>query len=300
MTAAPYDFSPEIRLETDAKAALGEGPYWDDRDQKLYWVDIEGQAIHCFDPRLGVDACFGLDQMVGAVALDQAGRIICGVERGVACLDPESFQIVRLIPIESDIAENRMNEGKCDPHGRFFTGTMSKSIRPLQGALYRVDSDFSVQKLFGEVSISNGLDWTQDGKTMYYIDTLLRRVDAFDYNAMTGEISNRRPQFDLSTMSGMPDGMTLDAAGNLWIAFWGASLVRCLNPDGIVLKEISLPVSQVSSLCFGGAELTTLYITSARTGLSESQLAREPLAGGLFSIPTPIRGRRSQRFGLVN
>ncbi|HTI30100.1 MAG TPA: SMP-30/gluconolactonase/LRE family protein, partial [Methylomirabilota bacterium] len=183
----------------------------------------------------------------------------------------------------------RFNDGKCDPAGRFWAGTMTYDAALGAGALYRLDPDGQARMVLDEVTISNGLAWSLDGGTMYFIDTPTQRVDAFSFDGVTGEIGDRRPEIHLPPEAGAPDGMTIDAEGGLWIALWGGAAVHRYL-DGRLDQVIELPVSQPTSCCFGGASLDELYVTSAREGLSAPRLRAEPLAGALFRVRPGVRG----------
>jgi sugar lactone lactonase YvrE len=192
---------------------------------------------------------------------------------------------------EQDLPGNRFNDGKCDPAGRFWAGTLALDGTPKVASLYRIDADLSVHKMLGEVSCSNGIVWTLDGQTMYYIDTFLRRVDAFDYEYQTGEISGRRVAFEIPSEMGFPDGSTLDSEGMLWVALWQGGAVSRWNPEtGELLQVVKVPAPNVTSCAFGGPNLDRLYITTARNGMSDQALAEHPLAGGVFFADVSATG----------
>ena len=189
-----------------------------------------------------------------------------------------------------------MNDGKCDPQGRFWAGTTRMAHDAPIGVLCRLDADLSVHPMVDELWVSNGLDWTEDDSRMYFIDSFVQRVDVFDFEPATGAISNRRPLIEVPESWGFPDGMTLDAEGYLWVAFWGSSRVRRFDPEGRLDREIVLPVTQVSSCAFGGPDLRDLYITTAARGLDAAALEREPHAGGLFRARPGVQGRAANEF----
>lgn len=280
----------EIRAELmhDARAHLGEGPVWDPRVGVLWWVDIRNGALHRFDPDTGPIAPIEVGQEVGAVSLRTSGGLVMAVRDGFATLDDDG-RVSPLVHVEADREENRMNEGKCDPAGRFWASTMSRDHYPNQGALYCLAADGAVRKVLDEISIGNGLAWSADRKTMYYIDTLTCGVDAFDYDVESGQISNRRQIIGIPYEQGFPDGMCIDAEGALWVALWAGACVRRYSTTGELLAQIDLPTSNVSSCVFGGPDLTDLYITTARQGLGE-KLAAEPLAGALFRARPGVAG----------
>jgi sugar lactone lactonase YvrE len=198
---------------------------------------------------------------------------------------------------EAGLPNNRFNDGKCDPAGRFWAGTMDMDERGQRGSLYCLYPDGRVQKRLGNIGTSNGLAWSLDGSTMYYIDTPTSVVRAFDFEMETGRISNGRDIIRIPVSMGYPDGMSIDAEGMLWIALWGGGGVGRWNPfDGQLLEMVACPASQTTACAFGGRALDTLYITSARHGLSEDQLQKEPHAGGIFAIKPGCQGIPAYRF----
>lgn len=284
---------PELVL--DAKATLGEGSIWNANRQQLHWVDIDGRRVFTFDPATGGNRSYDVGQKVGAVVPRARGGSMLALHEGFAEFDPETGQVTpRPRPPEHDPAKVRFNDGKCDPAGRFWAGTMAlvkKQGDPPRGMLYRLDADGSMHVMLRGVGTSNGIAWSLDRRTMYYIDTPLMRVDGFDYDDRTGAIAGRRTVVVIPPGIGRPDGSTLDAKGMLWIGMWEGWGVTRWNPrTGELLQTIRLPVARVTSCAFGGRELDTLYITSARIGLTDEQLAQQPLAGGLFKVKPGMRG----------
>lgn len=257
-------------LVLDARATLGEGPVWDNRNGTLLWVDILPGRIHRYHPDTEQDEVVAAGQPVGAVAPRRRGGLVLAVKEGFAVLDEAGFRIVA--PVEADLPTNRMNDGKCDPAGRFLAGTMDVEERPGRGALYRLNPDHSVTTVIREVSISNGLAWSPDAHTMYYIDSPTQGVDAFDYDLDSGRIGNRRRVVSIPPSHGMPDGMALDAEGCLWVALWEGAAVHRYTPTGDLDRVVELPVSNVTSCTFGGTGLEDLYITTASSGLSDEQI----------------------------
>ena len=221
------------------------------------------------------------------------------VEDGFAQFDIGSGSLELVADPESDKPENRFNDGKCDPAGRFWAGTMNRgdALSLRTGALYSLDRDFSVKKHLDLVGVSNGIVWTKDAKTMYFVDTATRAIDRFDYQLETGEISGRKTVFDVPEEMGYPDGMAIDEEDKLWVSFWGGWQVAQICPlEGKVLTTIKLPAEQVTACAFCGENLDQLYITTAREGLSDEQLASQPLAGDLFVCQPGVRGARSHYF----
>jgi sugar lactone lactonase YvrE len=278
-------------LVVDGRWELGEGPIWDTQTGSLVWVDIMGQQVLRHRP--GDERAFALPTPldVGAVAVRQGGGLIAALADGFWTTEPESEEWVRHRPVEADQPDLRFNDGKCDPAGRFLAGSMAYDKRTGAGALYRLDPDGTVEQLLDGVTISNGLAWSPDGGTLYYIDTPLRRVDAFDYDLATGRLSNRRPHITFpAELAGNPDGMTIDTDGGLWVAMWTGWGVHRYAPDGTLDLIVDVPASHVTSAIFGGPDLTDLYITCAWSELTDEERAEQPHAGSLFGIRTGFRG----------
>ena len=287
-----------VELLVDAHAQVGEGPLWDEEWQVLYWVDILSSLLYIYDPATGENRALDVGRHVGTVVTRASGGLMLAVREGFASFDLETQDLTLIANPEAHITGNRFNDGKCDPAGRFWAGTMAYENPTNQGSLYRLDTDLSVHKIFGDVAISNGIIWSLDHTTMYYIDTLRKNVRAFDYDVETGDISNERVIITVPEEIGMPDGMAIDSEGMLWVAHYGGSCVSRWNPNTAqLLLKIDLPVTQVTACAFGGPNLDILFITSAAQELDAAELERQPLAGGLFSIKTPYQGVLSFRFG---
>ena len=286
----------DVELALDAHADLGEGPAWDAAAQRLIWVDITAGLVHRFDPRTGRDEAIGVGQPVGAAAPTTAGGLIIAARDGFSLLEPSTGRLEMLAEVEPTVPATLMNDGKCDAAGRFWAGTKDVEGRQPLGSLFRLDADPKLTRVLTGITISNGLAWSPDQRTMYYIDSATHGVDAFDVEPETGALSHRRRLVEFQTEWGLPDGMTVDAEGFLWIAFWTGSAIRRLSPVGEVDSVVELPVSLVTSCAFGGDDLSDLYVTSARVGLSGEQLEAEPHAGGLFRLSPGVRGHAAHPF----
>jgi sugar lactone lactonase YvrE len=286
---------------SEASCLLGECPVWDHHAKKIYWIDIFKGDIHRLDPVSKQYERLSTGKVMGSIALRKNGGIIAAIERSFATIDYATSEIQVIAPVEPGPAfnNNRFNDGKCDPAGRFWAGTMSTEGASGAGSLYCLDTDLSVQTRLRNITCSNGLAWSPDHNILYYIDTARRNVAAFNYNLVDGAIKNGRIVISIPEVMGYPDGMTIDAEGMLWIAMWGGSQVVRYNPhSGKELCRIALPVSLVTSCTFGGDSLEDLYVTSATTGLSSAALAEQPLAGSLFVIPsTGYKGTSVFEFG---
>ena len=287
----------EVELVVDAHAVVGEGPIWDGENKVLYWVDIMGNRLHVYDPATGADVEHDVGQPVGTVVRRASGGLMLAMHHGFAAYDLESRTLDRIADPEEDLPENRFNEGKCDPAGRFWAGTMAIEPVPGAGGLYRMDTDLSVHKVFPDITVSNGICWSLDHRTMYYVDSPRFDVRAYDFDMDTGDVHNERILFEIPKATGAPDGMVIDAEGMLWIAHYGGSRVCRWDPGGgSVMQQIDLPVSNVTACAFAGDELDTLYITSASQDMSADDWEREPHAGGLFATRPGVRGIEPFRF----
>ncbi len=274
----------------DGKNQLGEGPVWEEKLGELFWVDIEGRKLHRYRPSDGVTHAYELDQKIGCAVPAEDGSWLVGLQDGFHRLDLATGRTSLLAKTLDGEIGNRMNDGKCDPYGRFWGGTISGSGQK-NGYLYTLDTDGSLTSKVSEVGCSNGLAWNADGTIMYYIDSYDKLVNAFDYDRTTGTITNRRTVIVLGEEDATPDGMSIDSEGNLWVAQWGAWQVTCWNPrTGERLAKVEVPARNVTSCAFGGENLDELYITTARVGNEEAVLAEHPLAGGIFRVKLDVKG----------
>lgn len=285
----------EAELILDAKADLAEGPFWHPREAALYWVNIEAGEVHRFDPASGEDEVFDVGQPVGAAAPRARGGLILALRDGFGFLDGDSGALEMAVAVEADQPLTRMNDGKCDPSGRFWAGTMSSDLTP-GASLYCLKADLSVTKVLSDITISNGLGWPSDGRRMVYIDSMAHGIDAFDYHPEEPSLSNRRRLIDIPESRGLPDGMTLDADDHLWVAVWGSGTALRYTPAGQLTAVVELPARNVTSCAFGGPDLSDLYITTARLNLSDEQLRKEPHAGGLFRCRPRVKGLPAREF----
>ncbi|HVE76357.1 MAG TPA: SMP-30/gluconolactonase/LRE family protein [Actinomycetota bacterium] len=285
----------DVELVVDCRCELGEGPVWHEQEMALYWVNINGFEQHRFDPESGEHQVENFDQHVTAVVPREKGGFVMSMRDGFALTDGFGPPAEMVAQVEKE-TNTRFNDGKADPAGRFIAGTMGFDAALGAGALYRFDTDYSVTRLLDGVSISNGLAWSADGSTLYYIDTLSFQVEAFDYDLETGDLSNRRQAIEFGRDTGYPDGMSIDEEGFLWVAFWGGSAVRRFSTEGKLDREIKLPVPNVSSCAFGGPDLSDLYITTAYEGLSPDLREAHPTSGSLYRASPGVRGGRAYRF----
>jgi sugar lactone lactonase YvrE len=281
------DSADQVEVVLEAGARLGEGPVWDARIQRLVWVDILARRIYLTDSAAGTSDLLETPLHVGAVAPRAAGGYVAALQDGFWVVgDGEPRPIARVPEASPGL---RFNDGKCDPAGRFWAGTMAYDESPAAGALYHLGPDGRVSRALDRLTISNGMAWSADGETMYFIDSATHRIDAFSFDPPTGEIGHRRPVVDIPPEHGWPDGMTIDADGGLWVALWRGSAVH-RYVDGRLDREVRLPVSLTTSCAFGGDDLDELFVTSATEGLTAEERAAQPLAGAVFRVRPGVRG----------
>ncbi len=279
--------TPEILVRHDA--FVGEGPVWDPRIGRLVWVDIPNNTVFITDPADGATTQRKLDLAVGVVLPRASGGYVAALQDGFYLL-PDDGAPQLIAPVEAGDPTTRLNDGEIDPQGRFWAGTMGWEAEPGAGALYRLDRDGSVTRMLDGVTISNGLGWSPDGGTMYYVDTPTMRVDMFDFDPVSGDIANRREFVTIRHGGGRPDGLTVDSEGAVWVATWPGYGVHRYLPDGTLDAIIPLPVSNVSSIELGGPDLRDAFITTAWELLSAEEHAAQPLAGSLFRTRVEVPG----------
>ncbi|MCW7539331.1 SMP-30/gluconolactonase/LRE family protein [Aquabacterium sp. A7-Y] len=283
-----------------AGAMLGEGTCWSPSRQALYWVDILEHRLFRYTPSTGLREQWELPDTVSAVAERRDGPgLLITLRRGFAFFDPDDGGQLELLHEPGDEpAGNRFNDGKCDAEGRFWGATMDFDAKAPTGRLYRFDAQRHCNLVFDlRFPVTNGPTWSADGRTLYFNDTARRDTYAFDFDPASGTLANRRHWHRFGKADGYPDGMTTDAQGRLWMAHWGAGCVTCHDPDSAEeLLRVELPTSHITNVNFGGPAMNTLFITSARFGLSEDQRAAQPLAGALFCVETDATGVAPNRY----
>jgi len=286
----------QSEIVVDSKCTLGEGPVWHDTEQKLYWVDIEGKAIWSFDPKTTNTEKHDFEEMPGAVVPTDQGDFLVAFQSSLSFYDWKSRRLQSATPFITDQPMVRSNDGKCDPAGRFWIGTMHFELEVGAGALFSFDADGLMQKVPTR-TISNGLAWTKDHQIMYYIDTWDNQVRAYDFDKASGTIQNERTVIKTTSEMGGADGMCIDENDKLWIAHWGGNCVRQWDPEtGKEMSRVEVAAPHVTSCCFGGENLDKLYITTACTGLSEESIEKYPLSGGVFVSDVGVSGTSATPF----
>jgi sugar lactone lactonase YvrE len=295
--------SPSVTAWPLEPGLLSEGPRWHEERSELLWVDILGRGFHratlTIDGRPDEVRTMALDRHVGAVAPVIEGGYVLAAGQGFLFVD--DFGAVReLAQPEAGHVEVRMNDGACDPQGRFWAGTMAYDESPGAGALYRLELDGSCTTVLTGLTISNGIGWNPGASTMYLNDSGTGCLDAFRFDGSSGAISDRRTLVHVDQPGVAPDGLTVDEEGGIWVALWNGGAVHRYAPDGSLLASVQLPVQRPTSCAFGGPGRDTLFVTSARTELDDDALARQPHAGKVFAIDglgvrglpcMPYRGR---------
>ena len=281
----------KAELLFDTCSTLSEGPVWDGRRQQLFWVDIEGKALHRFDSSSKKNTVWSFKHMVGAVVVAESGKLILAMEQGLCQFDVETEKLTALNVLKNHDVKMRCNDGKVGPRGNLWVGSMHKEFVPEAANLYCIDRDLNSQIKIPATTISNGMAWSSDNKTFYFIDSPTFAVSAYDFDVESGSISNKTTIIKIPEDFGAPDGMCIDTEGMLWVAHWGGHCIRRWNPNtGEVIAKVEVDAPHVTSCCFGGKDLKTLYITTARSGLSDNQLKEFPQSGGLFVYESDVKG----------
>ena len=274
----------------DARASLGECPVWAGDEQALYWIDINAPALHRFDAATGHDVAMPMPSSIGCFALRARGGFVVALRDGVWLARGDGTLERKIADAPYDPDHHRFNDGRADPRGRFFAGSMNERRDAESGALYRLDDGGALRKVIGGVTISNGLAWSPDGRTMYHSDTPAHVIRAYDYDAATGTPSRPRVFAQWRGETDRPDGGAVDSAGNYWSAFYrGGKLVQ-LSPRGEVLAVFPVPAMCPTMCAFGGPDLRTLYVTTARQMRDDDELARLPQSGGVFAMRVDVPG----------
>lgn len=273
------------------KTVLGEGAIWHPDLKKLIWIDILGRKLFIYDPGITSNSVIELPGMPGTVVPAEGDDLLVALDSGLYIINLKTEKITFYINPEENKSENRFNDGKSDPAGRMWIGSMDKKGETGRGSVYRIDQDGSFKKIIPAISIPNGFSWSPDGKRLYFSDSPTRQVKGFNYDISSGNIKDSEVVIEFQDEEGFPDGMTIDEEGMLWIAQYGAGKVGRWNPfTGEKLDHIDLPVPNVTSCAFGGDDLDILFITTGTKGLSAEELEKFPESGSLFSANPGIKG----------
>lgn len=287
--------SAEVECVWPLAAVLGEGPMWAATGQVLWFVDIKSRHIHSYSPSTGARRTYETPESSAFVFEQAGGGMICGLASGLFSFDAANGSLERIIAVDAAHPGNRLNDGFVDPAGRLWFGTMDDAAVSATGTLYRYSRGRLAAMDAGYV-VTNGPAMSPDGRVLYHVDTMQQIVYAFDVDTV-GDLHNKREFVRIAEPGVYPDGPSVDASGNVWAALFGGWGVRCYSPSGELLRTVELPVARCTKVAFGGADLRTLYITTARVGLSAEELQRQPLAGGLFRARVEVAGLATNQFG---
>jgi sugar lactone lactonase YvrE len=279
-------------------AIVGESPLWHPVERRLYWVDIQGKKIHRVNPQGGRNETFNLPDLVTCVAFRKSGGLVLTLRKNFAFFDPDSGKLEMLAEVETDKSDTRFNDGRVDPQGRFWAGTMGDPDwkKPV-GSLYRFDPDQTVTRVQGDVICSNGTAWSPDGRIMYYTESFRYAIFAYDFDSENGSVANRRTFAEVDrSLGAFPDGLCVDAEGHVWSNQVGIGRVVRYDPAGRIERHIQLPVPRAVGCTFGGDDLGTLFITSARETMTPRQLESAPLSGSIFSVNPGVKGQAPTSF----
>ena len=279
----------EVELLVHNQTQLGEGPVWDHRTSTLYWVDIERGHLQAYNYQTNTNQIYPMDEFVGAVVPTTDGRLIVGLKSRVVLFDTNSLSTQLVCEPEPGYHNNRFNDGKCDPVGRFWIGSTQVDHKDPTGVLYAVENDGTFSAKLNDLMISNGMAWSPDNRIMYFIDSPTLAVQSYHYDPSSGNIQPGRQVVSFQEGKGVPDGMSIDDQGNLWIAFYGAGKVGCYDPtSGKEVASIHVPAKNTTSCCFGGPGMDELFITTAKRD--------DPEGGGLYRCKPGVSGPRAQFF----
>jgi sugar lactone lactonase YvrE len=287
----------DIRVAYDQPMEVGECPLWHHAEQKLYWVDIDGFAVHRLDPASGAHAQWAMESEPSALAIHAGGGLVVAQRSGFVHLDTASGAVTSIAAAPYDSSGMRFNDGRVDTAGRFWVGARDELGERQQAGMFMLERGQVRTQWTGGMKNSNGLGFSPDGRVMYHADTATHRVDRYDFDAATGTVSNRQPfvQFDANKAApdygGRPDGAAVDSAGNYWCAMFEGARLLCFAPDGQLLREVTLPLRCPTMIAFGGHDLKTLYITSASHKRPDAERARYPLTGCVLALRVDVAGR---------
>ena len=288
--------SSPFRCVLDVKADLGECPLWSVAEQALYWVDINAPSLNRFDPGSGRNVAMPMPESTGSFAFRASGGFVVALRGGVWFADAQGRLTRKVADAPYDGAHHRFNDGRCDRQGRFLVGAMNERRDAASAALWQLQPDLALRRLFAGIVVSNGLAWSPDGRTMYHADTPTHVVRAFDYDTATGAIANAREFARWTGETDRPDGGVVDAEGCYWTAFFRGGKVLRISPGGRTLAEYPIPAMCPTMCAFGGPDLRTLFVTSARTMRDADELARLPLSGGIFAMRVDVPGLPETEF----
>jgi D-xylonolactonase len=279
----------EPRPVCDIGAELGEGPVWDSRDQALWFVDIKNRKVHRYDPESSEHRTWDAPEYVCFLCPARSGGFVAGLQSGLFNFDPNTGAFERIVSVESEKPDNRLNDGTVDPAGRIWFGTMDNNEKQKSGAFYRFADGAVTPTGIGDMVVTNGPAVSPDGRTLYLVDTFRRRIEQAEIRD-DGSLGERRPFVTIEQGAGFPDGPTVDSEGAVWIGLYSGWSARRYSPAGDLIATVKFPAANVTKLAFGGKDLRTVFATTARQGLSDEQRHKQPLAGHLFQFDCDVPG----------
>jgi len=282
----------------DIKASLGECPTWSVDGQSLYWVDINAPSLNRFDPLTGKNIAWPMPEAIGCFALRDRGSFVAALRSGIWLVGANGKLEHKIAAAPYDPAHHRFNDGRADAQGRFWAGSMNEKRDVASAMLYRLDASLTLTPVLSDITISNGLAWSPDSRTMYHADTPTRTIHAWDFDPATGTVANRRVFAQFSAATDRPDGGAVDREGCYWSAFYGGGKVVRLSPRGETVAEFPVPATCPTMCAFGGPDLKTLFVTTARQRREAEELARLPQSGGIFAMRVDVPGMPEPKFAL--
>lgn len=299
-TPTPKELVAELEYEIPAK--LGEGAFWDYKNEVLYWVDIIGESLNIYSPTAKSNIEIKMPAPIGTVVpSEEKNKVIVALNDGVYVVDIYTESITKLTDVEAENPGTRLNDGKCDPNGNLWIGAMDYSQTNPGGYLHKVDASGNVTKMLDSITISNGIVWSKDHKTMYYIDTPTTHIKAYDFDKTTSTISNERIVATIPVEEGSPDGMAIDENDTLWVGLWNGDCIANYDPKtGKLIQKIKVPAHNVTSCAFGGKNLDILYITTSNLDMTPEEQKKYPKAGSIFKIQLDTKGVHSDYFKKTN
>jgi len=294
--AEPNNHSAEIEFKINAE--LGEGAFWNYKTQEFYWVDIIGKSLNIYNPSTKTNKNLDMPSAISTVVAYTAQEAVVALVDGIYKVNLQSGELSVLSDVEKEMTWNRFNDGKCDPNGNLWVGSMHYDQNKPLASVYKIEENGNTTKMIDSVTISNGIVWTKDSKTMYYIDTPTANIMAYDFNIQSSTISNGRVAVKVKEKDGFPDGMTIDENDMLWVGMWNGNAIANYNPrTGELVSKIEVPAHNVTSCAFGGENLDTLYITTSSLDMTDEEKEKYPLAGSIFKIKPGVNGVKIVFFG---
>ncbi len=286
----------QVHCILDIRAELGECPVWCPRDQVLWWADILKPSLNRFNPRTGINDSWAMPEEIGCFALRERGGVVAALRSGFHLVDINTGKVTKLLDPDLARQHTRFNDGKCDPQGRFWAGTMYEPKDKPAAALYRLDTNGMAQRMAGDVVTANGLAFSSKDRLMYWSDSRAQKVWIFDYDEASGAISNRRIFLEFSEGEGRPDGAAVDSEGCYWTALYDGGRIARYKPNGKLHYEIAMPVRCPTMIAFGSEDFKTLYVTSLRENRSPQELTAYPQSGSIFAVRVDVPGLPEPRF----